>query len=189
MTVPLPSTFGGRVSSRITWRCRICSSHGSSIVTTRSVGGMNDDSTFSNVVLPEPVPPETITFSRVRMQARRKSIISGISVPNDTRSSTVKGSRANFRIVTVGPSTASGGMIAFTREPSGRRASTIGDDSSMRRLIGTTIFSMIRMMWSSSRNTRPLSCSTPDCSKNTLRGPLIMISVTFGSSSSGSIGP
>ena len=37
------------------------------------------------------------------------------------------------RIDRIGPSMASGGMIALTREPSGRRASAIGDDSSMRR--------------------------------------------------------
>ena len=36
------------------------------------------------------------------------------------------GSRENFRIVSVGPRSESGGMIAFTRLPSGRRASTIG---------------------------------------------------------------
>jgi hypothetical protein len=47
------------------------------------------------------------------------------------------------RIDTSGPSTASGGMIAFTREPSGRRASTIGLDSSTRRPTRETIFSMI----------------------------------------------
>ena len=39
----------------------------------------------------------------------------------------------NRRIDSTGPSSASGGMIALTREPSCRRASTIGLDSSMRR--------------------------------------------------------
>ena len=51
---------------------------------------------------------------------------------------------ANFRIVSSGPDSDSGGMIAFTREPSGRRASTSGDDSSIRRPIWPTIFVMIR---------------------------------------------
>ena len=37
---------------------------------------------------------------------------------------------ANFRIVSSGPESESGGMIAFTRDPSGRRASTSG-----RRLV------------------------------------------------------
>ena len=51
---------------------------------------------------------------------------------------------ANFRIVSSGPESDSGGMIAFTRDPSGRRASTSGDDSSIRRPICPTIFVMIR---------------------------------------------
>ena len=39
----------------------------------------------------------------------------------------------NRRIESAGPSSASGGMMALTREPSASRASTIGLDSSMRR--------------------------------------------------------
>jgi hypothetical protein len=45
--------------------------------------------------------------------------------------------------VMTGPTSDSGGMIALTREPSVRRASTIGDDSSTRRPIGAMIRSMI----------------------------------------------
>ena len=51
-----------------------------------------------------------------------------------------------FRMVTVGLFGATGGMITFTREPSGRRASTIGDASSTRRPSGATIRSTMRMM-------------------------------------------
>ena len=47
------------------------------------------------------------------------------------------------RIESTGPSSASGGMIALTREPSGKRASTIGDDSSTRRPTRLTMRSMI----------------------------------------------
>ena len=47
------------------------------------------------------------------------------------------------RIDSTGPSSASGGMIALTREPSGSRASTIGLDSSMRRPTELTMRSMI----------------------------------------------
>ncbi len=65
--------------------------------------------------------------------------------PKPIRSSIVYGSRENFRIVSVGPRSESGGMIAFTRLPSGRRASTIGDDSSIRRPIWETILSMMRI--------------------------------------------
>ena len=44
-------------------------------------------------------------------------------------------------------------MMALTREPSGRRASTIGEHSSMRRPIGATMRSMMRITWSSFWNT------------------------------------
>ena len=37
----------------------------------------------------------------------------------------------NLRIVRIGPLSESGGMTALTRLPSGRRASTIGEDSSI----------------------------------------------------------
>ena len=56
----------------------------------------------------------------------------------------------NLRIVISGPESDSGGMIALTREPSGRRASTIGDASSMRRPIWATILLMIRRRCESS---------------------------------------
>jgi len=58
--------------------------------------------------------------------------------------------RPNFRIVTSGPESESGGMTAFTRLPSGRRASTIGDDSSIRRPTCATILLMIRRRCESS---------------------------------------
>ena len=88
---PSPSRFGGRASSVITWSWRSWSSAASSIVTIRSSFGMNDDSTLRVVVLPEPVPPETNRFSRASMHACRNSNISGVAVPNLTRSSTVYG--------------------------------------------------------------------------------------------------
>ena len=106
------------------------------MVTIRSSLGMNEDSTLSVVVLPEPVPPETKTFRRASTQAFRKSNISGVAVPKRMRSSTVNGEAANLRMVMTGPTRLSGGMMALTREPSVRRASTIGLDSSMRRPIG-----------------------------------------------------
>ena len=52
----------------------------------------------------------------------------------------------------AGPSSASGGMMAFTREPSGSRASTMGDDSSTRRPTRETMRSMICSRCRSSRN-------------------------------------
>ena len=72
--------------------------------------------------------------------------------PKLIRSSIVYGSRENFRIVSVGPLSANGGMIALTRLPSGRRASTMGDASSMRRPTCETILSMILSRCPSSAN-------------------------------------
>jgi hypothetical protein len=64
VTWPLPSMLGGRASMAST--CSWCSwsSLASSTVTMRSSVGMKLDSTFSVVVLPVPVPPETITLRR-----------------------------------------------------------------------------------------------------------------------------
>ena len=59
------------------------------------------------------------------------------------------------------PSSASGGMIALTREPSARRASTIGLDSSMRRPTELTIRSMICCRWRSSLNVMSVGSSRP----------------------------
>ncbi len=153
---PLPSMFGGRDSSRTTWSCWSCSSTASSMVTIRSPSGMNDESTLSSVVLPVPVPPETITLSRASTQALSSSAISGESVPKPIRSSTVNGSLANLRMVSVEPLKASGGMIALTREPSDRRASTSGEDSSIRRPTLETIRSMTRRRCSSEVNRAAL---------------------------------
>ena len=55
----------------------------------------------------------------------------------------VTGSRPKRRIERQGPSMARGGMMAFTREPSARRASTMGEDSSTRRPMRETMRSMI----------------------------------------------
>ena len=56
----------------------------------------------------------------------------------------------NLRIVTSGPESESGGMITLTRLPSGRRASTMGDDSSTRRPTCATILLMMRRRCESS---------------------------------------
>ena len=58
---------------------------------------------------------------------------SSVQVPKLMRSLAVYGSLENFRMVSTAPWMASGGMMALTREPSGRRASTMGDASSTRR--------------------------------------------------------
>ncbi len=52
-------------------------------------------------------------------------------------------------------------MIALTREPSFRRASTIGDDSSMRRPTADTMRSMMFSRCASSLNRTSVSSSLP----------------------------
>ena len=48
---------------------------------------MNDDSTFKVVVLPVPVPPDTMMFSRPTTMACRKRAEAAFMVPNRIRSS------------------------------------------------------------------------------------------------------
>ena len=81
-------------------------------------------------------------------------------------------------MVSTGPISDSGGMMALTREPSGRRASTIGEDSSMRRPSGATMRLMMRITCSSSLNVMSVSVSLPCRSTQTWCGPLTMISLT-----------
>ena len=71
VTSPRPSMFGGRASSVSTCSWWSWSSLASSTVTMRSSEGMNEDSTLRVVVLPVPVPPETMTFRRPTTQACR----------------------------------------------------------------------------------------------------------------------
>ena len=81
-------------------------------------------------------------FLRTATQTARNCMMSAETEPNRIRSAASKGLRENFRIVIVGPTSDSGGMIAFTRLPSGSRASTIGELSSIRRPSGATIRSI-----------------------------------------------
>ena len=100
---------------------------------------------------------------RASTQARRKSNMSGGcgAEPDEVVDGERRGRELPDRDAPARPSD-SGGMIALTREPSGRRASTIGDDSSTRRPIGAMIRSMIRMTWSSFWKTTFVSSSLPD---------------------------
>ena len=95
----------------------------------------------------------------------------------------------NRRIDNSGPSTESGGMMAFTREPSGSRASTMGEDSSTRRPTWLTILSMIRIRWPSSLKVTLESSSLPWRSMYTWLWPFTKMSEIEGSCSSGSSGP
>ena len=139
VTWPSPSRLGGRVSSRTTWGCCNCSSAASSQVMMRSSSSMKPVSVLSSVVLPEPVPPEISVLTRQRPTILSSSAPAGVMVPNLTNCSSLSLSLRNLRMVSEGPSSASGGTITLTREPSGRRASQIGDASSTRRPIWLTM--------------------------------------------------
>ena len=134
------------------------------MVTIRSPSGMKEDNTLSRVVLPVPVPPEMMMLSRACTQACSSSAISGVRVPKPMRSWTLSGSLENLRMVSEEPLKANGGMTALTREPSSRRASTIGVDSSMRRPMRETILSMTRRRCSSESNRREVRWRRPFCS-------------------------
>src|SRR3979411_1194070 len=119
----------------------------------RSFSGMKDERMFSSVVLPEPVPPETRMLNLARTHERRNAMSSGLDDLNRlTTSAGPHFSLANFRIVRHGPLSAIGGMTTLTREPSFKRASQIGVDSSTRRPTRLTIRSMTWRIWRSDSN-------------------------------------
>ena len=66
---PCPRCWRGATSSVTTCSWRSWSSAASSMVTIRSSLGMKDERMLSIVVLPEPVPPETMMFRRASTQA------------------------------------------------------------------------------------------------------------------------
>ena len=120
------------------------------MVTIRSVAGMNEERALSVVVLPEPVPPLTRILSLALTQASRNVAIFSSRVPKLTKSFIESAVFENFLIVTAGPTKDNGGMIILTREPSARRASTNGEDSSTRRPSGVKIRSIMLIKWVSS---------------------------------------
>src|SRR5579885_917511 len=160
-TAPCPSKLGGRVSRRATCGCFNCSSAASSIVTMRSLGEMKYDSALSSVVLPAPVPPAIMMIDPATTAASSSSIIPGVMARRCTRSAGNSLSVLKRRIDTTGPSTASGGMIALTRDPSMSRASTMGVDSSIRRPTCETILSMMRSRCAESRKVTLVNSKTP----------------------------
>ena len=188
-TAPLPSTFGGRHSSRTTCECFICNSAESSMVTIRSRSSIKPDITFSKVVLPAPVPPETMMFSRACTAPFRTSSIGSVSALLRSRSSANSGFEPNLRIERMGPSTASGGIMTLTREPSFKRASTIGEDSSTRLPTADTILSITCIRCRSSLKITVVFSSTPWRSTYTELQVFTRMSLTLGSCSSGSSGP
>ena len=127
------------------------------MVTMRSCSGMKAESALSIVVFPEPVPPEMTRLTLETTAARRKPAAASLRLPMRIRSSMPKRSVWNLRIVITGRPTAIGESTMLTREPSGRRASTIGEDSSRRRPTGATMRSAMRRTWAASRKRAELT--------------------------------
>ena len=147
---PLPSKPPGRLSSRTTWLWLSASSAVSSMDTMRSLEGIKLASALSSEVLPELVPPLTRILHRDCTAISRMRQISELKVPSCTSSMGVSGSLRNLRMETVGPSMDKGSMMTLIRPPSGRRASTMGLDSSSRRPKGARMRRTMRSTCSSS---------------------------------------
>ncbi len=139
--------------------------------------------------MPLPVPPETMMFLRAFTLRQRKRAIRSSKLPKPSSRAMVMRSLGNLRIVMQVPRIASGRMMALTREPSLRRASTSGLDSSMRRPSGVTMRSTTARTRASSVKRCGTRTQRPPRSTNTVSGSMTMISVTAGSASSSSSGP
>ena len=141
------------------------------------------------VVLPVPVPPTTIRLILPRTRASRKTAASMVSDPRLMRSCMTRARSGNFRTVSTGPRRASGGTMALIREPSARRASTMGEDSSTRRPTPCTMRSMMRRYWCGEVKTISLRSILPLRSIQISSYALHMISVMLPSASMTSSGP
>ena len=133
LTPPAPSALAGRASSRTTCGCARRSSAVSSMVTMRSPGG---------IACGQRVEQRGLARARAAGDEHVPARADGPVEERGGRGIETERRRAapprapKRRMVTHGPSTASGGITACRREPSGSRASTIGDARSSRRPSG-----------------------------------------------------
>ena len=121
--------------------------------------------------------------------AERSSSMGSVRVLFSIMLRAVMGSRPKRRMERQAPSRARGGMMALTREPSCKRASTMGEDSSTRRPMRDTMRSMICIKCWLSLNDKPVISSLPARSTYTRSKRLTRMSEMLGSLSSGSSGP
>ena len=99
--------------------------------------------------LAEPLRLERLDAFRRRIPATGAMRTDGLVFASDAQMRDLENDEALKQVANVaclpgivGPSIAHGGMIALTREPSGRRASTIGHFRSIRRPSGRMIRSI-----------------------------------------------
>ena len=181
---PWPSPLAFLVSSRTRFSMWASfKSAESSMVITRSSGGINSERAFKKVVFPAPVPPLTKILYRAAASIFKRSAASLVTLPYSRSRSMVIGS-GNFRIVRIGPFSATGSSTTWTLEPSSSLASTMGDAVLTVRLTRLTICRISSR--SCSRDSKDFSHLRilPSVSTNTSSGPLTMISVIPGSSTS-----
>ncbi|CNI23133.1 Uncharacterised protein [Yersinia enterocolitica] len=178
-----------RVSIRTTCGCSRLSSAASSKVITLSFSDIYIDNALSNVVLPEPVPPEIITLTRQLAAIMRKLAISLLMAPISTKSSNFRLLLLNFRIESTVPSNAIGLIATLIRLPSIKRASASGRPSSIRRLARCIKRLAISVNCSLLIKRREVKVIIPKRSINIFSGPLTIISLIESSSISSLNGP
>ena len=154
------------------------------MATIRSSSGMRAMSALSSVVLPLPVPPLTRIFRRVCNTRSASSRMCAGSAPCATSCAAEKDRLPKRRTVMATCGLAGGTQMA-TREPSSRRASRIGVVAGSRPK-GRAIWIAARSSAAASSAGASIGRSRPWPSSHTLPGPLIMISLTSGSSSAAS---
>ncbi len=102
----------------------------SSTVSNRLCQGIYIPRQFNVVVLPDPVPPAITKLagreSKPSIHTHIMAASLRLTVPNLIKSTIVRGSSLNFRMVSVGPSGDTGGIVPFTLLPSGNLPSNIG---------------------------------------------------------------
>ena len=109
------------------------------MVTILSSCGIYPDRALRNVVLPAPVPPDTIILYPDTTSFLRNSATSVVIEPSCRSLSMVIPSFGNFLIVMTQPPRLTGGRTTLTLDPSFSLASTIGNDSFTSLLHSATI--------------------------------------------------
>ena len=153
-----------------------------SIVIIRSPSGKHPSNVLANVVFPDPVLPTTATPRRFRTTSTRNSAISGGRAPCLIQSSIAMTTMLFRRKQMVGPSTATGGSVASTRNP-GSLVLTIASADSLLTVIPELEASSViaASIWLALILAPVLNC-LPPCWTHTSSGRLIMMSVTDWSS-------
>ena len=186
---PSPSVLGSRLCIATTsgWAASSQSRHSSrlsSMVISRSPGGIALASARSRVVLPTEVPPETRMFLRALTSAARNAARGSSRVPLRTRSRSPARDSRSRRIATHGrPVTA---MTANSRPPPGSGTLTRGEARSKRRSSIPARVAIARIRSVSSASLAATGAARlrwpPEYWTNTWSQPLALTDSTSGSS-------